>query len=92
MTTIYKYDLPDPLSGPMTIRMPEGKPCHIGLQHGGIKMWCPVDGPDMDRTFCVVGTGHEFPEPSVYWTPLGSIIDRGFVWHVWELTEDLDEL
>lgn len=40
------------------------------------------DGAPMARSFVVVGTGHEIPDPDA--EHVGSMIDRTFVWHIYE--------
>lgn len=38
---------------------------------------------DVERTFRVIGTGHDVPSPGTY---LGTVFDDPFVWHVYEVT------
>lgn len=90
MRTIYKYPLRDVTE---TIALPLGaRVVYVDDQAGShaagalLTIWVELDTeqPKTDRTFRVVGTGHEIPPTAVY---VGTTPSRNrvFVWHVYEL-------
>lgn len=88
---IYKYQLKLERDefGKEVISMPNGaKIIHIGTQLDKICIWAEVtpDNPVEDRTFHVVGTGHDLPESFAYTaTHLGTVHLPPFVWHIYEM-------
>ena len=94
MKTIFKYELPVE-GGPKDIMLPRGAQV-LSFDHQGdpssVCMWALVN-PDeptkMAKTFYVVGTGHELPEPSK-WTYMATVNYHPvpLVWHIF--TENLD--
>lgn len=88
MKKIFKYELPV-IGGPNAIMMPRGAQIlHIGHQGDPerICIWALIDPnepTDMAKTFYIVGTGHELPEPA-RWTFLGTVNlhPMPLVWHV----------
>lgn len=80
---IFKYPL---FTSGMTckIRMPRGaKICTVQMQGEAVCMWAEVDysAPLEDRTFVVVGTGHDVPDNCVY---VGTWQHAAYVWHAYE--------
>lgn len=85
MKTVYKYQITP--GGITTISMPDGaKIVHVGVDWiGSVCMWAYVDTqqPSVDRKFIITGTGHELGDVERY---VGTVIQRPFVWHIWEVT------
>lgn len=56
---------------------------HIAMQNGVVTLWALVNMEHMPvkRRFHIVGTGHEAPCGHY----LGTVHERVFVWHVFEL-------
>jgi hypothetical protein len=57
----------------------------VGVQRSReICLWAevPDDAPVITRTFRVIGTGGDVPDPGTY---LGTVFDGTFVWHVYEV-------
>ena len=84
MRTIWKY----PLDMRGWNRVPIGPDAKVVLAaidpaSGAPAIWVDLD-PDTDRgerQFAVIGTGHDI-EPGA--KHVGSMIDRSFVWHIFE--------
>lgn len=82
---IHKYVLPFLTatgSAVADVPVPFGHLLHLDVQRADICLWAVVD-PDDDLVparFHLVGTGQEI-RPT--WCHLGSVLDRGFVWHVY---------
>ena len=83
---IFKYLLPIK-DGPVTLTLPAGsKVVHVGLDPADrLSLWAEFD-VDSEvaneiRTFEVVGTGHLIDGSLAH---LGSVVDKPFVWHVYE--------
>lgn len=85
---IYKYDLA--VRDVQTVAMPRGAQLlHVAVQDREadydrrIQLWAAVDTSEEveQRTFFVVGTGHDCPGPdrAEY---VGTVLDDTFVWHV----------
>lgn len=58
----------------------------VGMQDGAIYAWAENPGGEplnVPRTFRVIGTGWDVPDPGTY---LGTVFDGPFVWHVYEAT------
>jgi len=58
----------------------------VGVQRPSeICLWAevPDDTPVITRTFRVIGTGWDVPDPGIY---LGTVFDAPLVWHVYEVT------
>lgn len=69
----------------VTIKAPQSLGInHIEMQHGIVTLWSLVDkdSPAFDRTFRIVGTGHEMEPVGNY---LGTVHERVYVWHIFEL-------
>lgn len=82
--TIYKYALQTTRT--QTIRMPaDGRILAVQIQNDAPYIWVECD-PDFitvsNRTFAVVGTGHDVPEDGAY---IGTWQIAGFVWHLYEV-------
>lgn len=89
MKTVYKYKLPGPGSA-NKIMMPKGaKILHVDSQGSKLYMWAEVDTSQEDefRQFEVYGTGWELPDGNK--TFLGTIIVDPFVWHVYEIEQEI---
>jgi hypothetical protein len=58
----------------------------IGMQDGIVTLWSLVDAEaksKIERRFHIAGTGHPLPAgPQLY---LGTVFERRFVWHIFEL-------
>lgn len=52
-------------------------------QHGALQLWVEqrVDAPPDNRTFHVVGTGHQVPDDARY---IASCEDGQYIWHLYE--------
>lgn len=88
MDTVYKYPLQ--LMDRQTIALPEdAEILHIGPDPAGAPcLWARVDTDVVTtaRTFVIVGTGHPIflVDDSKPPEHIGSYIQNGFVWHVFE--------
>lgn len=90
MKKVFKYDLPVE-GGPQTVFMPRGSQIlHIGHQGDPamVCIWALVHTGEpaaIAKTFYVVGTGQELPEPS-RWTFVGTVNYHPvpLVWHVFQ--------
>ena len=72
-----------------TFDMPmDTKIIHVAMQNGTLTMWGIID-PQFQksdkREFIVRGTGHSWIEDEKENVHLGSVIDREFVWHLFEI-------
>lgn len=82
MKRVYKYPLQ---IGETTLPLPSGaKVLSVAMQAGVLMLWAEVwpDNEAEQRTFTVHGTGH--PIPADGRRHIASVIDREFVWHVYE--------
>lgn len=90
LAQIFKYPLNE--GSRNRVVLPSGfVPLHVAAQNNKICVWCMVcaSNPDAIGIFHVVGTGWEFsPE---YKTYLGTVLNNGFVWHVWSEWEHTNE-
>lgn len=85
MTTIYKYPMSQETS---KISMPEGAKVLAVAMQGNIRtIWAMVDedAPMEERDFRTVGTGWPVSEDVIGSTYIGTIMDRAFVWHIFEV-------
>lgn len=89
MKTIWKY--PIALAPTFTLNMPMVREfVSMGQQGRDYFMWCVVDtdSENWERTFHVVGTGQEMPNPTVghKLEPRGTFMTDGgvFVFHLFE--------
>lgn len=64
----------------------------VDMQHGQITLWASVplgeDGTHLGqeaRMFQLVATGERFDDTDLKY--LGTAVDRGFVWHLYEILE-----
>lgn len=85
MKTIWKFPLPD-IAEEAEFKVPlRSKPILFGLDPQGIlAVWYLIpntNSPTERRVLRVTGTGHPVPDNVVY---VGSTVDNGFVWHLWE--------
>jgi hypothetical protein len=57
---------------------------HLGMQEGVITLWAASERNQVPKpvNFLVVGTGYVVHEGCGY---IGTVMDRGFVWHVFEV-------
>ncbi len=80
---IYKYRL---AIGKTKVELPSGgRLLSVQSQGGEITLWVQIDmTPLVERTFVVVGTGHEF-EPTESWKYLDTVQIESLVWHVFEV-------
>lgn len=91
MKQVYKYDLAIE-GGPSDIMMPRGAAIlHVGHQGDPevVHIWAMVDVSEPTtilKTFYVVGTGQDIPEPS-RWQHIGTVVFAvDLVWHVFQET------
>lgn len=84
-----KYPLFDVLVGAfnetVTVRTPRSLGInHIAMQNGVATLWSLVDleTDPIDRTFRIVGTGDKMEPVGNY---LGTVHERVFVWHIFEI-------
>lgn len=85
MLTIYKYALA--ILSQQPIRMPKGaKILSVDCQRDTICLWAEVDCKQSEevRWIGIVGTGRRVPEGDRRF--IGTVQQRQFVWHVYELT------
>lgn len=87
VATIWKFPLQT--QDVQRVPMPAGaKVLFVAMQDEVITLWAHVDptAPLIDRLLAVVGTGNPCPtlDEANY---LGSVLDRIFVWHVFEATD-----
>lgn len=88
---MYKYPLFDVngtvFDDTVTLKLPPSTGIqHVGMQNGVVTLWCLVDAEarSIERRFHIAGTGHVLPKAPCY---LGTVFDRVFVWHIFELFE-----
>lgn len=91
MRTVWKFPIAigsiTTISIPSDDEIPPSRPlvvlAALDPASGGPAIWVELnpDAPRIDRHFIVHGTGHEVKENE---THVGSMIDRGFVWHIYE--------
>lgn len=86
---MFKYPLFDTQQAAFTdtveFRMPPSLGVqHVGMQNGVVTLWClaDVNAQRVTRHFHLAGTGQITPPEPCY---LGTVFDRQFVWHVFEL-------
>lgn len=82
MNTIYKYQIQ--IDDDVEIEMhKDARPIHVAMQNMYLYVWAQVDTarPTEMVKFFVRGTGHNCDgmDNAVY---VGTVHDRGFVWHV----------
>lgn len=88
MKIIYKYPLQNRnRDGACEVFLPAAAEIlTVGAQEGTICLWALDDVLQglcrHNRTFFVIGTGHEMPECEVNY--IGTVFDGPFVWHVFE--------
>lgn len=84
---IHKYRLPFLETGLSVVDVPVrvGGLMHLAMQHGEVHVWAAVDPKSRETLtrFHLVGTGGAV-DPS--WRHLGTVMDGGFVWHVFSST------
>ena len=87
MKKIYKYSLPEPLSGPQPMFLPKGaRILHAGLDPQGILcIWAMVDpaNESENKVILVEGTGRELPDKTLLF--ISSVRTGPFVWHIFEV-------
>ncbi len=85
MRRVFKYPLrPLGQTAHTTIEVP-GQPtlAHVDMQRDQVCLWLEVEQASKPVAYSieVVGTGHPVPDAYMH---LGSVIDRQFVWHVYQ--------
>ena len=95
-TTVYKYEVPVS-DVPWAVGMPIGaKILHVGVSGTDpmttVWIWAEVarDVPTEIRSFQLTGTGHPVPDGLTY---VGTAYEAmlPLVWHVWEVTMEVDQ-
>ena len=86
MRTIYKYALE--ITDRQEIKLPHGaKILHVGMQGETLCLWAQVRAENSlaGRVIWVFGTGNPMDEGAALTaTYLGTVMDRMFVWHVYD--------
>lgn len=86
---IFKYKISNDTSMQTTTPMREGALIRaVGMQDNAVHVWAEVPydvGGErlVPRTFLVVPTGGDIPDPGNY---VGTVFEGPFVWHVYEVT------
>lgn len=91
MRTIYKYQIDPEMPMPVTFTLPsDAIVVHVATEKTGsveerVSLWIEhdLDSPREERTFTLVGTGHNIPAGATY---VGTAIMPPFVLHVYEET------
>lgn len=90
MRAIWKFPLR--ITDHFTVIMPFGaKLLHVGLDPSGAPcVWAEVDtdAPAQERLLAIVGTGNSMFALPDHATHVGSFVDRGFMWHLYDETEE----
>lgn len=84
---MFKYRLKVSSTKPTILRVPEiFEPLSVGVQDGEVVLWAYVDGDgNYAEEFYVIGTGWNIPEECNHF--VGTVQDRGYVWHVFWVAE-----
>ena len=85
MRTIWKYQLD--MVYRTVVEMPVGATVLQFQNQGGVMtFWALVDteAPTEERIFYVAGTGKPFPEVAGELYYMGTVQERGYVWHIFE--------
>ena len=84
---IYKYPLKP--TGTQNVNMPDGaRILCVQMQDGVGTLWALVDADSnstTDRIIRIVGTGNTFQDSNLC-DYIGTVLDDGMVYHVWERT------
>lgn len=85
MRTIWKFPLS--VTKVTAISVPADAPIRLAAidpASGGPAIWIELDeeAPRIERRFWIYGTGHDIDVDSL--VHVGSMVDRTFVWHVFE--------
>jgi len=84
---IFKYKISSSTSLQTEVPMREDAAIRaVGMQGHEICVWAETPSGDpftVTRTFRVIGTGFDVPDPGAY---IGTVFDGPFVWHVYEVT------
>lgn len=91
ITSVHKYQLSD-YANQTLVNMPAGAEIlRLAVQHSVPTIWARVipDAERVTRTFQIFGTGHPIPPGSKY---IGTFDVGPFVWHVFELLPDEQEV
>lgn len=83
--TIHKYQIEK--FGITNVPMPEGAEILTAkMQSKKLCIWAIVDTdkPLQDRKLFCYGTGHPIPDSVTKQCHIGTVIDDGYVWHVFE--------
>lgn len=90
MRTIHKYQL-EPLRVNTILTYVGAKPLSALVQHpgtgGAVSLWMEVNLDHSfteERTFFVAGTGQPIPDSLSLIQFIGTALDGGFVWHIYE--------
>ncbi len=89
--TIWKFPL---LNMPYDVTMPEGsKILKVDMQGGVPTIWVGVDTdmPDEIRKFIIYGTGAVIRQEHTYASYIETVFDGPFVWHIFEITDCIQE-
>lgn len=80
MRKVFKY----PVSEGIAIMPAGSKFVHFAMQNGEFMAWFEVDEefPMVQRKIRIFGTGVAIPQFAKH---LGTVLDGGFVWHLYEL-------
>lgn len=68
--------------------LPGAKPLFVAVKDGRFNVWMEVEDrgqPTVERTFMVYGTGIAMNIDRAFEKYVGSCIEDGFVWHVYDL-------
>lgn len=90
MATIWKFKLD--ICDFQEIEMPIGSTILCFQMNDNIPcIWASVneDAPRIKRSFVIVGTGNPMPTPTGVRTYIGTVQERIFVWHLFEVVDDL---
>lgn len=87
---IHKYRLPfySDSTDTVAVSVRVGELMHLAMQDGDVHVWAAVDpaAPKVPAQFRLVATGSTV-DPS--WCHLGTVLDRGYVWHVFAESDAL---
>ncbi len=83
LSTIWKF--PVPIADEFAVGIPRGAEIlSFDIQAGQPCIWAAVD-PEQEavsRQFRIVGTGHDMPAEALAY--IGTVLDGGLVWHLFE--------
>ncbi len=91
MRTIWKYQLD--MAYKTVVEMPMGATVlQFQNQGGAMTFWALVDteAATEERAFYVAATGKPFPEMDEGMIYMGTVQERGYVWHIFEAGRDVN--